>query len=1758
MAGIITSSLAGFNPLTAFTTNCSFWLDADDLTTMTLSGSQVTSWRDKARNLNFTIGTGSFDGNRSPPVLSSRNGRGAVQFNGTNTILRNATGDLTPLNRTIFVVIEKGSGFDANGESAISFSAVEGNGFGYYNTFGYGNGYPYTSKRVNLAGAACKWYEYTFNSNDLIMMRVQYKDDTFLNGTFTDYQLYVNKTISTRSTNFISGFMATYRKGIVLGGSDGVPAGGYFVNYFSGKICEVICFDNILSSQESEIVENYLSRKWGLGLSGSDDPAQDIAAISIPQYSIDTYPVNIDQFVEDIASPTSISGCQLWLDGSDLSSISLSGVYATQWNDKSGYNRHMVEQSTSAPTLQASGLNNKNVINFSATAKMSIPNSSGLFSFLHNTTGGTVIYVVKPFSSDNNAQYGRFLHNDDNASSNTGFNIFFDDRPATLGTNNSLRCGITRGVGGTSTADYLVNSVIPEMNKFVLQSIMFNSNEAVARNRIKTFTNSKQNAGSNSSTNSPSSSSTSTINLTLGSANSDSFTGQLAELIIYSGSLSTYDLLRVERYLAKKWATQTNSSCKLWADCSDLSTLKQNSDGTGAVTSSGNPVGYILDKSGNGNHLIQPTASLKPSVDTTTFNGLPSVNFEAPMFMYTDGLQIMNGNDKPATVIMVCKPKRFVINGTIFSFHKSNSNIPYFSLWGQVNTTKGETGFIDMRARADDAATKSAISAYTSQLTTEPVIFTIKTDGLKIHARQNGLIVLNNVDFDLNNKTLDRFSINVNSNSIATSLHQNITLGEVLVFDSALTDTQISSIEKYLSKKWGLGLERPTSSHKEVKDYINRVYANGGSISQDTINKVTDFCYDIDNAGLRSKMWRTNLFCGNNLNAVLVPLYRGPSPVGQFYGNPTDTNAGLFAGPDYNERGPQGGLRSDRRSKYLNTGFRCDTIPYTDTHLSFHARPPNTTPMVSSPTGITGCSLWLDASDATSVLLNGSAVSGWNDKSGNSRHFAQTSGVCQPTYVTSSINSKNIIRFDGTNDFMVGSSGCNNLLKNLGDYTILTVYKPANLTSQNRTIIADTYGLGSELWSVVTPNIQNTAGSNGVWNSSTLTMSNTAIGTNASYPRFGFGLSSMVAGRIYTVSGTLTGDITGLQAGSPIRLSTGGSNNYITYESSTGKFFGTVAAAATVGIEFSLDGTKLSNIAISGISIKETSLRSRLYTNTSSQFAQGVKRTTSDALSVLSSNNTMSINTTYLFGSWYSPNSQKSSIYFAGELDNIFTGQLTYGNTDNTDSYEVVIGSIGSLYNSPGCEMLHGDLAELVIYNKKLSDNEMTSLTKYFANKWGLTGMGVMCGQTMGSFMGGTQDPSLFYTNQYRLSLDYSSVTNNTLVGGIFASNSTVAQSSRSVDDGGHLIVSRSGNSDIRVYDDGIQIGVNTTIPATGNFQTSVPIFVFAISSSSSTLQGGTPTTFIGYGGGYSIGNYLSPSEASAFSKIMNKFQRSLGRNAPIPKSTNSDVSSWLEKVYQNGGIVSQSAADAATIFADTINANGLRNKIYRLNLFCGDNLSACLVPLYTDPGDNILRGNYIDINSNYGGSKFAETNYIPNSGLKSTSSGSLGAYLDTGISSQSIGSQNIHASVIVIEESTITGAYFGGNTQGGLFTEAYYDSSTNLSKGYLNTSFVYPAVAPTGNTPCMLTWVRSSNNYLVSYRNSIAGTPNTTTIPSSDISNGTIAIFARLLWGTNGVTYYSNSRLGGYSFGKDFTSSELTIFYNAMKTFQASIGRNI
>jgi hypothetical protein len=68
------------------------------------------------------------------------------------------------------------------------------------------------------------------------------------------------------------------------------------------------------------------------------------------------------------------------------------------------------------------------------------------------------------------------------------------------------------------------------------------------------------------------------------------------------------------------------------------------------------------------------------------------------------------------------------------------------------------------------------------------------------------------------------------------------------------------------------------------------------------------------------------------------------------------------------------------------------------------------------PTDISGCQLWLDAADDTTISI-GTGVSQWNDKSGNARHAVQAVGANQPAYNLAAVNGLNAVNFDG-NDFL--------------------------------------------------------------------------------------------------------------------------------------------------------------------------------------------------------------------------------------------------------------------------------------------------------------------------------------------------------------------------------------------------------------------------------------------------------------------------------------------------------------------------------------------------------------------------------------------------------------------------------------------------------------------------------------------------------------------------------------------------------------------
>lgn len=107
---------------------------------------------------------------------------------------------------------------------------------------------------------------------------------------------------------------------------------------------------------------------------------------------------------------------------------------------------------------------------------------------------------------------------------------------------------------------------------------------------------------------------------------------------------------------------------------------------------------------------------------------------------------------------------------------------------------------------------------------------------------------------------------------------------------------------------------------------------------------------------------------------------------------------------------------------------------------------------ISTPSGpVAGYKVWLDASDTSTITSSSGAVSQWTDKSANAYTFTQSTATNKPTTGANTINSKNVITFDGTNDTLVSSAAASVWkFLNYGTSTVFIVGKKTGGDGNNR------------------------------------------------------------------------------------------------------------------------------------------------------------------------------------------------------------------------------------------------------------------------------------------------------------------------------------------------------------------------------------------------------------------------------------------------------------------------------------------------------------------------------------------------------------------------------------------------------------------------------------------------------------------------------------------------------------------------------------
>ena len=358
----LTSSLGSTHPyksLAPFTrpfqpvdvNGCILWLDAQDRSAMTFSGTNITAWNDKSGyGSNFTASLNPVVGTVSNASIIDTTG-GGYFYNGSFSV------------PTTYSVI------------TVGYSTVAA----VSNTWA---GMLYATPDAIFMLRAFQGSNYIFKGNGGVWGT---NSGTYPNATVQSIWSITNPTAAGAMTLYTNGSTSNTQTNstVTNGASAGLDIGRWVNNSYpwKGYIGDVIFYNAGLSDSNLRQLEGYIAWKYNLRANlPTIHPYRNFAPL-VPVFN-----------------PLQLSGCQLWLDGADPNALysdsggtTLASVGGTigYWKDKSTTGRHYT-QATAAnrPSYSSSG-----TITFSGSAQLT--NTSTW------TTGVNyaIFVVVKPLTS---------------------------------------------------------------------------------------------------------------------------------------------------------------------------------------------------------------------------------------------------------------------------------------------------------------------------------------------------------------------------------------------------------------------------------------------------------------------------------------------------------------------------------------------------------------------------------------------------------------------------------------------------------------------------------------------------------------------------------------------------------------------------------------------------------------------------------------------------------------------------------------------------------------------------------------------------------------------------------------------------------------------------------------------------------------------------------------------------------------------------------------------------------------------------------------------------------------------------------------------------------------------------------------------------------------------------------------------------------------------------------------------------------------
>jgi len=699
--------------------------------------------------------------------------------------------------------------------------------------------------------------------------------------------------------------------------------------------------------------------------------------------------------------PRTIPGCTVWLDAADASTIGLSGSSVTTWTDKSNIvaSNLVASSGGNRPTYSLASANGLNTIAFDGTASQRFESATNITTNLPTGTASGTYFVVARISANGSLPQSILQYGSSNYGTATSRQFYFsNDTPSVPYIDNGVSASRCQAIGQYTPGTYTVLSSLQSQsppgfsNTSFINGSSFSTNNSCFNTGTTNIGSAKFYIGAGMNTNGAA---------TIGFP----FTGNVAEILVYSTTLSTNERQQIEGYLAWKWGTQTrlpsthpystiaynyapsqgpswvgvkpfsmtfkptdilsvspsiSGPCLFWYDGQDAST----------ITISGGAITQWSDKSGRNNHITSFTGT--STYDSTT--GL--VTTGGTSYMQTPSLTVLNPTTR-------CQFIAFKVPA--FSSSLTSAYLQHFTTTATINQANG--GYMVRFARAGGSGQNHYIEQgigtgpyffYGPSSVTGPY-----TDAYMIQCCQrNG----NSYTYTLNGNV---------SSSVTYPIATALSAGpSSAVYNSPFVTLSFASQTLFTPPAY---LNQPIIVSGVTPAQYNGTYLVSGPSTSDT--RQLSYLWGI--TGPSASGTGGTVFCPLAPHPLVGPIQIGKDNV------PSSLSYGIGEMIMYD--GALSDVERQRVESYLlwkwnnvrtsyptAAGSTVPNLPTTHPYYKFPS--PGTAIQPVSPLSFPNCFAWFDAADITTLANSGSASFTWKNKAEYTTARSAIGNVSFPTF----------------------------------------------------------------------------------------------------------------------------------------------------------------------------------------------------------------------------------------------------------------------------------------------------------------------------------------------------------------------------------------------------------------------------------------------------------------------------------------------------------------------------------------------------------------------------------------------------------------------------------------------------------------------------------------------------------------------------------------------------------------------------------------